>query len=112
MNWQPWLRQAGVKRDLSRNRILFSNGAMAIDACLSGTGICIGRLSLVLEALRRRQVTALLPWRSTEFAYYIVYRESDVDNPRIAAFINWLRLEGSIYTALALATSGHKVGSV
>lgn len=111
MSWQPWLRQAGVDRDLSRNRIFFSNGAMAIDACLSGAGVCIGRLSLVLDALRRRQVTALLPWRGTEFAYYIVYRESDVDNPRIATFIDWLKLEGSNYAALAQATSGHKIRS-
>lgn len=111
MSWQPWLREAGVDRDPSRKRIRFSNGAMAIDACLSGTGLCIARLSLVLDALRRRQATALLPWRSTEFAYYIVYREGDADNPRLRAFIDWLRHEGGSFAALAQATSGHEIRS-
>lgn len=109
LSWQPWLREAGVDREPSRKRIRFSNGAMAIDACLSGTGLCIARLSLVLDALRRRQATALVPWRSTEFAYYIVYREGDADNPRLRAFIDWLRQEGRSFAALAQEASGHKI---
>lgn len=107
MSWQPWLRDLGIERELGRNCIRFSDSAMAINACLSGAGVCIGRLSLALEALRRRQLTALVPWRSTEFAYHIVYRESDIQNPRLRAFIAWLEQEGRAFARDAFGASGH-----
>lgn len=107
MGWQPWLREAGVVREPHRNSIRFSDSAMAVNACLSGAGICIGRLSLALDALKRRQVIALTPWRSTEFAHYIVYRESDQNNQRLRAFVEWLQQEGRMFAEAAEAASGH-----
>jgi LysR family glycine cleavage system transcriptional activator len=109
MSWQPWLRDLGIERDLGRNCIRFSDSAMAINACLSGAGVCIGRLSLALEALRRRQLTALVPWRSTEFAYHIVYRETDVQNPRLRAFIEWLAHEGNAFARDAFGASAYSL---
>lgn len=106
MSWTPWLREAGVKTESLQRRIRFSDSAMTVNACLSGAGLCIGRLSLVLDALRRRQLTPLLPWRSTEFAHHIVYRESDADNPRLRAFIDWLLREGELFAAEAEIATG------
>jgi len=59
-------------------------------ACLAGAGFCLGRMSFAYAALRDREVLALLPWRTTEYAYYLVTRRSDRGNPRIAAFREWL----------------------
>jgi DNA-binding transcriptional LysR family regulator len=40
--------------------------------------------------VRRHQLTPLLPWRSTEFAYYLVTRPGERDNPRVMALRTWL----------------------
>ncbi len=67
MTWQPWLRDAKVARHADDRRIQFSDSGLALGACQSGAGACIGRMSLAFDFLRRRQMTALLPWRTTEF---------------------------------------------
>jgi len=111
MAWPQWLRDTGVERAPNRNRIRFSDSALAINACLSGAGICIGRISLVLEALRRRQVTALMPWRSTEFAYYIVYLASAEDDPRLRAFLDWLTPAGRHFASQAQSSAATQIRS-
>lgn len=93
MAWRLWLREAGSRRELNSHYIRFSDSAMALAACLNGQGLSIGRLSLVFEPLRRRQLTALLPWRSTDFAYHVVYREADSENPRVQVFSDWLVMQ-------------------
>lgn len=109
MAWQPWLREARVSRSADSRSIRFSDSALAISACVAGAGACIGRLALVLEFVRRRQLTALAPWRTTEYAYYIVMREADVENVRLLAFVDWLRGEIEDYAADAESLTGCRI---
>lgn len=106
MAWRLWLREAGVQRDLDSRYVRFSDSAMAITACLNGLGLCIGRLSLILEPLRRRQVMPLMPWRSTDFAYYVVYRQADAENARVRLFVDWLTSQARQYARDAEVLSG------
>lgn len=110
MTWNPWLRDVGVDARHARTRLRFSDSAMALMACHAQAGVCIGRLSLALEFLRRRELSALVPWRSAEFAHYLVTREADADNPRIAAFRNWIEAEVRACADEALRNTGFRLG--
>lgn len=91
--WQPWFREVGVVLEPSRQRILFSDSGLVLNACAEGLGLCLCRHSIASRLLQERKVQAILPWRSHEFAYYLVSHPSDLDNPRILAFKQWLREE-------------------
>jgi len=91
--WQAWLQESGVQRKSSAQRIQFSDSTLALNACVQGLGLCIGRRSISAQFLLDRQVQAILPWRTHEFAYYLVMHPAEVENPRIAAFTSWLLME-------------------
>ncbi len=90
MTWQPWLNEAGIGHLSQSAKLRFSDTGMAVQACLESTGVCLGRMSLASELVRERRLSALFPWRSTEFSYYLVTRSGDQENPRVQAFRNWL----------------------
>ncbi len=88
--WPPWLREAGIREHRSLRRLRFSDSAMMVAACRASAGLCVARVSVAFDALRRGELQALLPWRRTEFAYHLVTRPADERNPRILAFRSWL----------------------
>ena len=47
-------------------------------------------MSLAFESLRDRRLHAPLPWRGTDFSYYLVTRKSDRGSLRIEAFRDWI----------------------
>lgn len=106
MTWTPWLRELGLTQRKPSQAMQFSDSGLAITAAESGTGICIGRMSLVLTGLQQRRLTPLMPFRSTEFGYYLVMREADRDNPRVQAFARWLRDEVQDHVAQVKALTG------
>lgn len=99
--WGPWLREAGIREHAAQPRIRFADSSLAMSACLAGAGFCLGRLSFAQRALQAREVVALLPWRTTEYAYSLVSRPSDRNNPRIAAFREWLLQQVAEFVAEA-----------
>lgn len=88
--WPPWLREAGLRIDRRHRSIRFPDSGMALQACRASAGLCIGRMSIAFEAVRQRELHVLFPWRSADYAYYLVTRPADRENPRIAAFRGWL----------------------
>ncbi|MCG8425483.1 MAG: LysR substrate-binding domain-containing protein [Proteobacteria bacterium] len=97
MTWQPWIREAGMQSEASHRKLRFPHSGLAVLACRESAGICIGRMSLVYDLVRQRELRALMPWRSTEFAYHLVTRPRDAENPRILAFRTWLIEEIDTY---------------
>lgn len=97
--WTPWLRDAGLHADTPLRRMHLSDSGLTINACSQSAGLCIGRMSLAFERLRRGELVALLPWRPADYAYYLVCRPRDEHNPRILAFGTWLRDEIDRYVA-------------
>lgn len=88
--WTPWLREAGVGPRHALRRSVLSDSAMVVAACRAAAGLCVARVSVAFEAVRQGDLQALLPWRSTEFAYHLVTRPADEGNPRLLAFRAWL----------------------
>lgn len=99
MQWAPWLREAGLQPSHSLARIRFGDSSLALRAAVHGEGLCLGRLSFALDAVRQRELVPVFDWRMTGYAYYLVTRPADCDNPRIAAFMTWLAGEISRYVA-------------
>ncbi|WP_409526201.1 LysR substrate-binding domain-containing protein [Nitrincola sp. MINF-07-Sa-05] len=91
--WQPWFREVGLTLEPSRHKMQFSDSGLVLSACAEGLGLCLCRHSITSRLLQERKVQAILPWRSHEFAYYLVSHPSEVDNPRIVAFREWLQEE-------------------
>lgn len=91
--WQPWFREAGVELHSSLQKLQFSDSSLTLAACAEGLGLCIGRYSIARRLLQDRKVQAIMPWRSHEFAYYLVSHPAEVENPRVIAFKQWLSEE-------------------
>jgi LysR family glycine cleavage system transcriptional activator len=106
MTWSPWLRELGLVTHKRDQLVRFSDSAMAISACHADGGVCIGRMSLSLEHLRRRELTTLMPWRTTDYAYHLVMRDSDKNNPRVFAFSEWLKDEVRDYCESVRTVTG------
>ena len=99
MHWTSWLREAGMAHADSEATLRFSNSALTVSACVAGTGICIGRMSLVFGLIAGHELQPILPWRTTEMAHYLVMPPAAAHNPRVVAFRGWLQDEIVRYLA-------------
>lgn len=106
LHWTPWLRELSRTPDQAPARIGFSDSGLALTACLAGAGWCIGRMSLAFEPVQRGQLKLRAPWRSSEFAHYLVCRPEDADSPRVGAFFDWLNGEARQFAAAVQASTG------
>ena len=95
ISWQTWLRYAGVEDRVSgAGGLEFDNSAMLIDAAVRGHGVAIGRTALVAEHLREGRLVTLFNARHpADYAYYAVAPEASADQPKVRAFIAWLKHE-------------------
>lgn len=89
-SWRPWLNEAGVGNMNVPERVRFSDSLLALKACRESVGLCIGRLSIAFSQVESQHLQALMPWRRTEFSYFLVTHPAASDNPRYLAFRNWL----------------------
>ncbi len=95
LNWQVWLRRAGVDHLVDATRgIEYDNSAMLVDAAVRGHGVALGRSVLVAERLREGTLVPLFDTRHpADFAYFAVAPEATADQQRVQAFFSWLKEE-------------------
>jgi LysR family glycine cleavage system transcriptional activator len=95
-NWRMWLKAAGVE-DVDYDRgPQFSIDALAIQAAIDGQGVALMSLALVEEDIAAGRLIRPFPDevnQKTKFAYYLVYPESHLQRPKVAAFKDWLEKE-------------------
>ncbi|MFC3852193.1 LysR substrate-binding domain-containing protein [Salinispirillum marinum] len=91
--WQPWFQALGIRRTSNDSPLQFSDSSLVLAACVEGLGLCLGRYSIASHLLAARKLQAIAPWRSHEYAYYLVSHPSEAENPRALAFKNWLQDE-------------------
>jgi LysR family glycine cleavage system transcriptional activator len=92
--WSDWLRAAGVAGVSSSKGLRFSDGALVIQAALSGQGVALGSRALALDHLAAGRL--IRPFELslvTDFAYYVSCAKSRVNEPEIMAFRRWLIAE-------------------
>ncbi len=92
--WTEWVRAAGVTGIDVTKGLRFSDGALVIQAAVSGQGVALGSKALVQEHLAAgRLVRPFKLSLVTDFAYYVVCEKARADEPDLLAFRRWLIAE-------------------
>ena len=90
-DWRPWLLAAGADRVDATRGPIFTDSSMLIQAAMAAQGVALARGVLAADELAAgrlvRPFTLSLP---TEYAYYLVCPINSAEQPKIAAFRDWL----------------------
>lgn len=90
-DWRTWLLAAGVNLANPMRGPIFTDSSMLIQAAMAGQGVALARGVLAADELAAgrlvRPFTLSLP---TEYAYYLVYPAESAEQPKVAAFRNWI----------------------
>ena len=94
VNWEMWLRAAGVD-DVNLGRGPgFTDSSMVLMSAIDGQGVALARGTLAAGDLAAGRLVKpfdlALP---SNWAYYVVYPPEYRDRPKIAAFRDWLLAE-------------------
>ena len=97
IDWRMWLMAAGVEDLVDTDRGLsFGHSNLVIQAAIHGDGVALARSVLVATALAERQL--IKPFElalPTNYAYYVVCPEVNLQRPKIKAFRQWLFQEAA-----------------
>ncbi len=90
-DWNMWLRSAGMSDMEVRRGMHFSHTSLALQAAVAGHGVALGSRVLAGNDLAAgRLVRPFAHSAPMSFAYYMVCPEALADEPRIAAFREWI----------------------
>ena len=93
-DWRTWLLAAGADRVDAARGPIFTDSSMLIQAAMAAQGVALARGVLAADELAAgrlvRPFTLSLP---TEYAYYLVCPINTAEQPKIAAFRDWLLRE-------------------
>ncbi|WP_454689339.1 LysR family transcriptional regulator [Achromobacter aloeverae] len=90
--WNRWLTLAGAPVPRVHTGQHFNLSLLAVNAAISGQGIAMGRMGIVMDALTTGRLAPVLPLAVASEASYR-YVCMDIDNPRVIAVAHWLRQE-------------------
>ena len=90
-DWDMWLRSAGMSELEVRRGLHFSQTSLAMQAAVAAQGVALGSRVLAGNDLAQgRLVRPFAHGKRMSFAYYMVCPEAIADEPRIAAFREWI----------------------
>lgn len=93
-DWPMWLRCAGVEGIDATRGPSFWPSHLVIGAALDGLGVALVKGSWVQQDLAAGYLVRPFDISITvEFAYYVVYPESRIDDPHIKQFVDWIKSE-------------------
>lgn len=92
-NWRMWMAAAGIKDFDDSRTVVFGTSSDAIQAALDGDAVALADFAMVANDLSEGRLVQ--PFElgirvPPEFAYFLVYPEKAVSDPRIAAFRAWI----------------------
>lgn len=101
LTWRHWLEKAGVKSvDYTRGP-KFSHTYMAIQACMAGEGVVLGRSGLIQKELEAGRLVRLYDFSvSGEIAFYFVSPTHAANRYKIKMFREWLLEEANPHPTL------------
>jgi LysR family glycine cleavage system transcriptional activator len=95
-DWQRWLRSAGVADADPGSGPRFTQTITAAQAAMDGLGVAlIGRTCILDDLAAGRLVQPFDPGFPTDYAYLVVSPEAQFDQPKVAAFRDWLAAEAA-----------------
>lgn len=94
VDWQPWLKAAGLQELRMRSTLRFTHYTDAVTAAVAGHGVVIGRLPLLRDLARDgRLVAPFGEGAPSHRAYYIETSRRGEHNPDARDFVHWMRAE-------------------
>jgi len=89
-DWPTWLRNAGVAWQGPLRIRMFDDANLLIEAALAGLGVALLWRTLVGEELASGRMIPLFREQPVANAYHFVCRPEHLQQPRVAAFRQWL----------------------
>lgn len=90
-DWRMWCQALGFTGIDTLRGPGFSDDGLVLQAAIEGQGVALGRMALVEGDLREgRLVSPFEVNLPSAFAYYLVYPEAVAEQPKVAAFREWL----------------------
>ncbi len=101
--WTRWLEFAGITGIDTSRGIRFSMDDMAVSAAISGLGVVVAARAFVVADLAAGRL--IKPFSSdldmpTTFHHYAVYPAQKARQPKVKAFLEWIRGEAALDDAL------------
>ena len=94
LSWAAWLESHGVEDFTPETTVTFDQYDQVIHAALHGQGVAIGRMTLVDQHIRTKQLVALFgPAQRVQRAFYAVYARDAQARPEVRQFVEWLQRE-------------------
>jgi len=91
LTWGHWLEKANIKSVDHTRGPKFSHTYMAIQACLSGEGVAMGRSGLIQKELETGRLVRLYDLSvQAKVAFYFVSPQHTADRYKIKMFREWL----------------------
>jgi LysR family transcriptional regulator, glycine cleavage system transcriptional activator len=92
--WRSWLTAAGFSNINCERGLQINDSAAAYQAAINGSGVALGRTTLVADDLvRGRLVRPFGDALNYEFGYYLIHRPKTDSEPGISAFKTWICAE-------------------
>lgn len=92
--WRSWLAKAGVRGIHAEKGLQINDSAAVIQAAIAGSGVALGRSSLVQDDLAAgRLIRPFGASQPFEFAYYLIHRDDIALSPAVATFQDWILAE-------------------
>jgi DNA-binding transcriptional LysR family regulator len=90
LQWAPWLRQRGQEPS-ARATLRFNQYDQLIQAAIEGNGVALGRLPLILPALRDGRLVAAMRQRAAgaDYGYWLLQAAAQA-RPEVVTVRDWL----------------------
>jgi len=92
-NWRMWMAAAGVDDFDDSRSIVFTTSSDAVQAAIDGSVVALADFAMVANDLSEGRLVRPFDLGirvSREFAYFLAYPKGVADDPRIAAFRQWI----------------------
>lgn len=99
-NWRMWLTAAGVQGVDPDRGPRFNMESMAIQAAIDAQGVALISVPLIAADLAAGVLVQPFPEeiiQQTKFCYFLVYPEAQLQQPKVAAFRDWVRNEAAAH---------------
>ncbi|WP_419709728.1 transcriptional regulator GcvA [Pseudomonas sp. NFX224] len=90
--WAVWVQKAGFTNIATSRGMKINNSAAVLQAAIDGQGVALARSVMAHDDVAAGRLVRLFPQIRFEsaLAYYVVYRPSCANLPRLKAFRDWL----------------------
>ncbi len=91
VDWKMWLTAAGIENTDALRGPTYESSDLCVQAAVQGDGVALGRSALVEDDIAAGRLVRPFDLQlSALYAYYVVYPQGALENPKAAAFRDWI----------------------